>query len=301
MDYDSEQNSVIGLGNSTSSINSLKDVRRYEKRTLACPSGCGIHLHLNEIPSHDCIRDLKQKVQGMEENLAELESRVAEMLAIEAYYKDKLTTQEGKMEEMTIEIKDLVLERSRRDEIFSSKETFYKEQNAALKEQVAKLEKRMHGLPRRPSNERVNEDEYEAVQRVERDWAIRYDKLLAEKIALETLFHRKEREFAQEIAVMKEEVKALRDSLRLERDVMALEYDQANFDKLQELIDQLEDVVKRKKEAVYGMEHDYNQTDEDYISEDLEDMKILNNNNVIKHGFNTSTMGSSELEITNSA
>ncbi|XP_031551121.1 calponin homology domain-containing protein DDB_G0272472-like [Actinia tenebrosa] len=253
MDGELEQMSdegMVGMLHNSPEIKTLKDVRRYDKKTLVCPGGCEAQLLLSEIAGHECVEYLKNELKRMDENFNELESRVAEMVAMEAYYKEKLSSLENKIEEMTEEMKVLLLERTRRDEIFSSKETFYKEQTAALKEQVAKLEKRrQEGRSqslKRPSGDDQDEAEYD-IQRVEREWALRYDKLLAEKITMETLYQRKDREYRQEMSAMKQEVYALRDSLRLEREVMALEYDQANFEKLQSLIDQLEELVRQKR------------------------------------------------------
>jgi hypothetical protein len=292
MECELEQMNDEGLEQNIPEIKTLKDVRRYDKKTLVCPGGCGAHLLLFEIAGHECVKHLKEQLTSMEDNASELESRVAEMVAMEAYYKEKLSSMENKIEEMTEEMKVLFLERNRRDEIFSSKETFYKEQTTALKEQVTKLEKRIQAEGRtqkRPSFH--DEDEEYDIQRVEREWALRYDKLLAEKITMETLYQRKDREYQQEMSAMKQEVYALRDSLRLEREVMALEYDQANFEKLQSLIDQLEELVRQKRidskemnAEVGGKERIYqHQTKEDYISEEHDELSEIHHMNA-SHG-----------------
>ncbi|KAK3710876.1 hypothetical protein QZH41_004277 [Actinostola sp. cb2023] len=271
MDYELEQMSEEVLVEERGlEIKTLRDVRRYDKKTLLCPGGCGAQLQLHEITKHECLQYLKDHLQHMEDNVDELESRVGEMVAMEAYYKNNLSDLENKFEEMTEEMRVLVLERNRRDEIFSSKETFYKEQTIALKEQVSRLEKRVHEeRSRRPTSE-DDDVEYD-IQRVEKDWALRYDKLLAEKITIETLYQRKDRQYQQDMNAMKQEVCALRDSLRLEREVMALEYDQANFEKLQSLIDQLEELVREKKDSNAGMKGNENmfhdETGEDYVTE----------------------------------
>lgn len=297
MDCELEQMSDEGTVHNITEIKTLKDVRRYDKKTLVCPGGCEAQLLLSEIAGHECVRYLKDELKTMDENVNELESRVAEMVAMEAYYKEKFFSLEKKVEEMTEEMKVLLLERTRRDEIFSSKETFYKEQTAALKEQVAKLEKRLQEgrtqTVKRPSGDDQDEVDYD-IQRVEREWALRYDKLLAEKITMETLYQRKDREYQQEMSAMKQEVYALRDSLRLEREVMALEYDQANFEKLQSLIDQLEELVRQKridsqkfddaqvgeKECLYQ-----NHSEDDYMNEgndELGEIRDINANHAKK-------------------
>lgn len=248
MEYELEQMNEETVMDRSHGIKTLKDVRRYDKKTLKCPGGCCAQLQLHEITSHECLKYLKERLVQMEEHVVELESRVSEMVAMEAYYKKNVSALESKIEDMSEEMKVLMLERARRDEIFSSKETFYKEQTAALKEQVSRLEKRIQETRSKlPSSE---DDALENdIHRIEKDWALRYDKLLAEKITIETLYQRKEREYQQDVSAMKQEVCALRDSLRLEREVMALEYDQANFEKLQSLIDQLEELVRQKKDT----------------------------------------------------
>lgn len=272
MEYEWEQTNDQALVDHSPEIKTLRDVRRYDKKTLVCPGGCEAQLQLHEIAKHECVKYLKERLEQMDDHVNELESRVSEMVVMEAYYKKNLSALETKIEDMSEELRVLMLERTRRDEIFCSKETFYKEQTAALKEQVTRLEKRLQETrTKRPSE---GDDVECDIQRIEKDWALRYDKLLAEKITIETLYQRKEREYQHDVSAMKQEVCALRDSLRLEREVMALEFDQANFDKLQSLIDQLEDLVRQKKDVVKEeKEHLYsnNQTDEDYVSEDQEE------------------------------
>lgn len=273
MEFEWEQMSDSELVDNTTEIKTLKDVRRYDKKTLACPGGCEAQLQLHEIAKHECIKYLKNQLGEMDEHVNDLESRVAEMVAMEAYYKKNLASLETKIEDMSEELRVLMLERTRRDEIFCSKETFYKEQTAALKEQVSRLEKRLQETRTKHSSD--GEDDVEGdIQRIEKDWALRYDKLLAEKITIETLYQRKEREYQHDMNAMKQEVCALRDSLRLEREVMALEFDQANFEKLQSLIDQLEELVQQKKEIVKQEQHDdycnnnnNNRSDEGYVGE----------------------------------
>ena len=90
MDYELEQMSDEVLMDRSTEIKTLKDVRRYDKKTLVCPGGCNAQLLLSEISSHECIKYLKDRVQQMDDNVSELESRVAEMVAMEAYYKKNL-------------------------------------------------------------------------------------------------------------------------------------------------------------------------------------------------------------------
>lgn len=276
MEFEWEQMSDSELIDHSTEIKTLKDVRRYDKKTLVCPGGCEAQLQLHEIAKHECIKYLKEQLAQMDDHANELESRVAEMVAMEAYYKTNLASLESKIEDMSEELRVLMLERTRRDEIFCNKETFYKEQTAALKEQVSRLEKRLQETARTKRPSQDGDDDVEGdIHRIEKDWALRYDKLLAEKITIETLYQRKEREYQHDMNAMKQEVCALRDSLRLEREVMALEFDQANFDKLQSLIDQLEDLVRQKKDVVkQDQQDDYcnnnnnnNQGDEDYVGE----------------------------------
>lgn len=224
---------------------SLKDIRRYEKKTLLCPGGCGIELELGDIPKHDCSRDLRQRLESLENSSIKSKNSTSSDQggAMEAVYKEQLALQDRKIEQMSTEIKELLLERSRRDEIFNNKETFYKEQIAALKEQVAKLEKRLQ--PRRPSNH--DDDPFEEGNEA-KEWAFRYDKLLAEKITLETLFQRREREFQREVEALKEEAAMLRESLHLEREMLSLEHDHETFNKLASLTDQLESLVQHKNQ-----------------------------------------------------
>lgn len=220
---------------------SLKDIRRYEKKTLLCPGGCGVELELCDVPAHDCVRDLRKRLDTMENNLRSKEQTTNDTKTMEAVYKEHLALQDRKIEQMSTEIKELLAERSRRDEIFNNKETFYKEQIAALREQVAKLERRLQ--LRRPSNH--DEDAYEDGNGA-KEWAFRYDKLLAEKITLETLFQRREREFQREVEALKEEAAMLRESLHLEREMLSLEHDYTTFNKLTSLTDQLESLVQHK-------------------------------------------------------
>lgn len=222
---------------------SLKDIRRYEKKTLLCPGGCGLELELSDIPAHDCVRDLRQKLESVENNMQGNELTANGTGTMEGVYKEQLALQDRKIEQMSTEIKELLSERSRRDEIFNNKETFYKEQIAALRDQVAKLERKLQ--LRRPSNN--DEDAYEEGNGA-KDWAFRYDKLLAEKITLETLFQRREREFQREVDALKEESAMLRESLHLEREMLSLEHDHATFNKLASLTDQLESLVQHKNQ-----------------------------------------------------
>lgn len=222
---------------------SLKDIRRYEKKTLLCPGGCGIELELNDIPVHDCIRDLKQRLESVENRFKSKEETASETGTMDSVYKEQLALQDRKIEQMSTEIKELLSERSRRDEIFNNKETFYKEQIAALRDQVAKLERKLQ--LRRPSNQ--DEDAYDEDSGA-KEWAFRYDKLLAEKITLETLFQRREREFQREVEALKEEAAMLRESLHLEREMLSLEHDHATFNKLASLTDQLESLVQHKNQ-----------------------------------------------------
>ena len=234
---------------------SLKDIRRYEKKTLICPGGCGIELDLIDIPAHDCIRDLKQRLESVENNLRSKEQTASETGTMERMYQEQLALQDRKIEQMSTEIKELLSERSRRDEIFNNKETFYKEQIAALRDQVAKLERKLQ--LRRPSNH--DEDMYEEGNGA-KDWAFRYDKLLAEKITLETLFQRREREFQREVEALKEESAMLRESLHLEREMLSLEHDHATFNKLASLTDQLESLVQHKNQQRGKHKHHKGQT-----------------------------------------
>lgn len=222
---------------------SLKDIRRYEKKTLVCPGGCGAELDLSDIPTHDCIRDLRQRLESVETNLCDKEQKAQETGAMENTYREQLALQDSKIAQMSTEIKELLLERSRRDEIFNNKETFYKEQITALMDQVAKLERKLQ--LRRPSNQ--EEGSFSETNGA-KEWAHRYDKLLAEKITLETLFQRREREFEREIDALKEEAAMLRESLHLEREMLSLEHDHATFNKLSNLTDQLESLVQHKQQ-----------------------------------------------------
>ena len=221
---------------------SLKDIRRYEKKTLLCPGGCGVELELNDIPEHDCIRELRQRLECVESlRCKEQSTNENSDSAMEGAYQEQLALQDRKIEQMSTEIKELLSERSRRDEIFNNKETFYKEQIVALRDQVAKLERKLQ--LRRPSNH--DEDAHERGNEA-KEWAFRYDKLLAEKITLETLFQRREREFQREVDALKEEAAMLRESLHLEREMLSLEHDYATFNKLASLTDQLESLVHHK-------------------------------------------------------
>lgn len=218
---------------------SLKDIRRYETKTLLCAGGCGAELKLSDIPGHDCIRELRKKLERVENP----NSAGREISTMETTYKEHLALQDRKIEQMSTEIKELLSERSRRDEIFNNKETFYKEQIAALRDQVAKLEKKLQ--LRRPSNhDDAALEENDAVK----EWALRCDKLLAEKITLETLFQRREREFQRELDALKEEAAMLRGSLHLEREMLSLEHDHTTFNKLATLTDQLETLVQHKQQ-----------------------------------------------------
>lgn len=221
---------------------SLKDIRRYEKKTLVCPGGCGVELDLADIPAHDCVRDLKQRLESVENNLWDKEQKAQEKGTMEEVYKEQLAMQDCKIAQMSTEIKELLSERSRRDEIFNNKETFYKEQITALMDQVAKLERKLQ--LRRPSREEESFGESNG----SKEWAYRYDKLLAEKITLETLFQRREREFQREVEALKEEAAMLRESLHLEREMLSLEHDHATFNKLSSLTDQLETLVHHKNQ-----------------------------------------------------
>lgn len=221
---------------------SLKDIRRYEKKTLLCPGGCGTDLDLNDIPTHDCMRDLRQKLESAEKKLCDKEEKAKETGVMENTYREQLALQDCKIAQMSTEIKELLLERSRRDEMFNNKETFYKEQITALMDQVAKLERKLQ--LRRPSNQ---EDESLSETNGAKEWAYRYDKLLADKITLETLFQRRERESQREIDALKEEAAMLRESLHLEREMLSLEHDHATFNKLAVLTDQLESLVQHKQ------------------------------------------------------
>ena len=221
---------------------SLKDIRRYEKKTLLCPGGCGVELELIDILQHDCVRDLRQRLESVEILWSKEQSANEDShSAMEGAYQEHLALQDRKIDQMSTEIKELLSERSRRDEIFNNKETFYKEQIVALRDQVAKLERKLQ--LRRPSNH--DEDAYEGCSEA-KEWAFRYDKLLAEKITLETLFQRREREFQREVGALKEEAAMLRESLHLEREMLSLEHDYATFNKLESLTDQLESLVQHK-------------------------------------------------------
>lgn len=224
---------------------SLKDIRRYEKKTLVCPGGCGVELDLNDIPAHDCIRDLKQRLETVESHLWDKEEKAEETSTMEEMYKEQLAMQDCKIGQMSTEIKELLSERSRRDEIFNNKETFYKEQITALMDQVAKLERKLQ--LRRPSNHDEPEESFGEGNGT-KEWAYRYDKLLAEKITLETLFQRREREYQREMDALKEEAAMLRESLHLEREMLSLEHDHATFNKLASLTDQLECLVQHKNQ-----------------------------------------------------
>ena len=222
---------------------SLRDIRRYDKKTLMCPGGCGLELELTNIPNHECVRDLRQKLESIEGSLREEANKMTEARETEALYKEQLWEQESKIEQMSTEIKELLSERSRRDEIFNNKETFYKEQLSALREQVTKLERKLQ--LRRPSNQ--DEDAFDGANS-DRAWAFRYDRLLAEKITLETLFQRKAREYEREVEALKEEAAMLRESLHLERDMLSLEHDHATYRKLECLTDQLESLIQHKNQ-----------------------------------------------------
>ncbi|XP_068747927.1 citron rho-interacting kinase-like [Montipora capricornis] len=220
---------------------SLKDIRRYGKKTLPCPGGCGEELELRDIPDHDCIRELRKKLESAENSVSKGQSTDSETSIMENVYKEHLALQDRKIEQMSTEIKELLSERSRRDDIFNNKETFYKEQIAALRDQVAKLEKRLQ--LRRPSN---HDDKAFEENDAVKEWALRYDKLLAEKITLETLFQRRERQCQREVEALKEEAAMLRESLHLEREMLSLEHDFTTFNKLASLTDQLETLVQHK-------------------------------------------------------
>ena len=219
---------------------SLKDIRRYEKKTLVCPGGCGVELDLSDIPRHDCIRDLRRRLESVENILWDKEHK--QTGTMEEMYKEQLALQDSKIAQMSIEIKELLSERSRRDELFNNKETFYKEQITALMEQVAKLERKLQ--LRRPSREEESHGDSNGAK----EWAYRYDKLLAEKITLETLFQKREREFQHEVEALKEEAAMLRESLHLEREMLSLEHDHTTFNKLASLTDQLETLVQHKNQ-----------------------------------------------------
>lgn len=236
-DISSPQAADVNLQQSGRKL-SLKDIRRYEKKTLVCPGGCGVEMDLSDIPAHDCIRDLKQRLDSIVNNLWDKEQE--EKDTMEERYKEQLEMQDCKIVQMSTEIKELLAERSRRDEIFNNKETFYKEQITALMDQVAKLERKLQ--LRRPSRE----EELFGETNGSKEWAYRYDKLLAEKITLETLFQKREREFQLEVAALKEEAAMLRESLHLEREMLSLEHDHATFNKLASLTDQLETLVQHK-------------------------------------------------------
>ncbi|KAJ7387481.1 hypothetical protein OS493_000811 [Desmophyllum pertusum] len=120
--------------------------------------GCGVELDLNDIPAHDCIRDLKQRLETVESHLWDKEEKAEETSTMEEMYKEQLAMQDCKIGQMSTEIKELLSERSRRDEIFNNKETFYKEQITALMDQVAKLERKLQ--LRRPSNHDEPEESF---------------------------------------------------------------------------------------------------------------------------------------------
>ena len=222
----------------------LKDIRRYDKKTMLCPSGCGIELELSAIPNHDCVEELKRR-------LAEQTAFVEE--------KEKLRMEQAdKTEEIGNEMKELVSERSRRDEIFQSKETFYQEQVSALKEQVARLEKRTRKL----SNQLEGEEE-ETPEVSERDWRFEYDKLMAEKMTMETLFQHREKDYQKEIKSLKDEVMQLKDAVNFEKQMLALEYDEVAFKKLESLTQQLQSLIVQRHEQ----EAEYKTKEKDYIKQ----------------------------------
>lgn len=225
----------------------LCDIRRYEKKTLTCPSGCEAELALNEIPEHDCVQYLKSRLQIMETKLRTEEDKVNNASRLGTHYKEHFLAQESKIDQMSGDLKELLNERSRRDEMFNSKEVFYKEQITALREQVVKLERRLQ--VRRPSGSSANQDDYMTEGSV-RDF--KYDQLMADKIGLETLFQRRERDYQREITALRGENALLRQSLHLERKILSLEHDQVAFQKLESLTDQLEEIIKQKKQKRDG-------------------------------------------------
>lgn len=219
----------------------LKDIRRYDKKTMLCPSGCGIELELSAIPRHDCVEDLKKRLEYQRALVKEKEKSRME--------------QAEKADEISSEMEKLALERSRRDEIFQSKETFYQEQISALKEQVNRLEKKTRKL----SNQ-LEGEENETEDLSERDWKMEYDRIVAEKKTMEILFQRREKDYQKEILNLKDEVTQLKDTVNFEKQMVALEYDEVAFKKLESLTKQLQSLIvqRHEQEAVYkNKERDY--------------------------------------------
>lgn len=206
-----------------------------------CPSGCGAELALRAIPRHDCVKDLKYQLKVMETRLQSNEGNIRGM---DAHDREGVS-QESKTEQVSAEIRELLNERSRQDEIFNSKEVFYKEQLAVLREQVVKLESKLQGLHAPEEDDARNEHEQGGSE--VKEWIFKYEQLLADKIGMEELFHKREREYQQEINALRAETSMLQQNLHLERKILSLEHDQAACQKLETLTDQLEELVKQKQ------------------------------------------------------
>lgn len=218
-----------------SNVKKLSDVRRYDKRTLACPSGCGAELALFEIPRHDCVKDLKSQLKMMEQKLQSKEEGA----------QDDAGDRARKLEQISANIQELLNERSRQEEAYRSKEAFYQEQLAVLREQVVQLQQVLHERGRLANGvESIAEEEESGGN----EWKLRYERLLADKIDLEKVFRERERGYQQEITALRAETSMLQQNLHMERKLLSLEHDRAACEKLESLTDQLEQLIKQKRQ-----------------------------------------------------
>ena len=210
-------------------VKKLRDVRRYDKRTLVCPSGCGAELALFQIPRHDCVKDLKSKLKMMEEKL-----------------QSKEQSGHGTQEEIRgVKLEQLQTERTSEGETQHTNEALYQEQLNELRDQVARLQRALR------ERERVANGVDAITEEVEEeggDWKARYERLLAGKVDLEKVFRERERGYQQQISALRAETAMLQQDLHLERKMLSLEDDRAACEKLEGLTDQLEQLIKRKQQ-----------------------------------------------------